>query len=78
MEIKKNKVTIDGQDYKAFQNSANKSWYVVAGCRCDCPTVMGGIKAKSGNEALKIWLDNVMVWLHDLQIIAPNLLKSKK
>jgi hypothetical protein len=56
MEIKRNKVTIDGQDYKAFQNSFSKKWYIVAGCQCDCPTVMGGIKAKSGNEALKIWL----------------------
>jgi hypothetical protein len=55
-KIVKGTVTIDGQIYKAFENSIDKTWSIYAGTSMRSDQVSGSIKAKSATEALKAWL----------------------
>jgi hypothetical protein len=58
--IIKGTVTIDGQIYKAFENSLDKSWKVVCGERHGDPTVFRAPKeVNTANKAIKAYLESI-------------------
>lgn len=56
--ITKGVAYIDGQPYKAFENTFTKEWYIVKGTTCMEQRVASGIKATSAKKALQQWIDS--------------------
>jgi hypothetical protein len=56
-KITKGSVKLNGSVYTAFENSFDRSWYIVQGTKSSDPVMETGIKVRSGKKALEQWID---------------------